>query len=183
MAVERRCTHWEPSFSCPLSCHPGLAPRVSLHSSGFGFPAAACAALSASLRGERSSEWAGRFARDTASYSLLRVTLLESKLARTLLGTAPGRSSTGVRRRSSQLGGRGGLGPHCPCISCLPLPQSVQGRGMGSGSFFLRPGLTLPAPPGRPASDEPLASIQALVWPRPALQNASGESGAAGLGL
>lgn len=53
---------------------------------------------------------------------------------------------------------------------------------MGSRSFFLRPGLTLPAPPGRPASDEPLASLQVLVWRRPALQHASGESGAAGLG-
>lgn len=172
----------EPSFSCPLSWHPGLAPGVSLHSSGFSFLDAR-ASLSASLRGERSSEWAGRFARDTASYTLLRVTLLESKLARTLLGTSPDRSSTGVRRCSSQLGGRGGLGPYCPCISCFPLPPSVQGRGMGSQSFFLRPGLTLPAPPGRPASDEPLASIQALVWPRPAMQGASGESRAAGLGL
>lgn len=54
---------------------------------------------------------------------------------------------------------------------------------MGSLSFFLRPGLTLPAPPGRPASDEPLASLQVLVWRRPALQHASGESGAAGLGI
>lgn len=54
---------------------------------------------------------------------------------------------------------------------------------MGSRSFFLRPGLTLPAPPGRPASDEPLASLQVLVWRRPALQHASGESGAAGLGI
>lgn len=182
LAAERSCTHREPSFSCPLSWHPGLAPGVSLHSSGFGFPDAR-AALSASLRGERSSEWAGRFTRDTASYTLLRVTLLESKLARMLLGTAPGRSSTGVRRCSSQLGGRGGLGPYCPCISCFPLPPSVQGRGMGSRSFFLRPGLTLPDPPGRPASDGPLDSVQALVWLRPALQRASVESGEAGLGL
>lgn len=112
------------------------------------------------------------------------VTLLESKLARTLLGTAPGRRSTGVRRRSSQLGGRGGgSGSPSPLHFLPPPPPSVQGRGMGNQSFFLRPGLTLPAPPGQPASDEPLASIQALVWPRPALQRASGESGAADLGL
>lgn len=151
------------SEAVPTGSHPSVLGSVgvqdfltgvSLHSSGSCFPAAG-AAMRASLRRERSSDGAGRILRDSASHPLLWVTLLESKLARTLSGTAPGRRSTGVRCRASQLGGAGGPGPHRLCISCLPLPlpPSVEGTGrrMGSRSFFLRPGLTLPAPPGLPA--------------------------------
>lgn len=182
---------WQLREAAPTGSHPSvvhsagirdLPPGVSLHSHGFGF-AAALAALSASLRGERSSEWAGRSTRDNG--------FLNSPS-----GDSPGKqtsqSAVGDRARSQVYRGpppllpawrSRGSGSPSPLHFLPPPPPSVQGRGMGSRSVFLRPGLTLPAPPGRPASDEPLASVQALVWPRPALQRDSGEPAAAGLEL
>lgn len=79
------------------------------------------------------------------------VTLLESKLARTLLGTAPGRRSTGVRRRSSQLGGRGGWsGSPSPLHFLPPPPPSVQGGGNGEPELLPPPWVNSPSP-ARPA--------------------------------
>lgn len=111
------------------------------------------------------------------------MSLLESKLARALLGTAPDSRSTGVRHRATQLGGAGVLVPIAFAFPAPP-PPSVQdaGRGMG-GPELLPPPWVNSLSPARPASDEPLASVQALVWRRPAMQRASGESGAVGLGI